>query len=224
MPRFLDNPEEYGLPEDLVAIGGELDSATLIDAYKSGVFPWPESDELPVLWFCPNPRGILRFENLHIPRSLKRVLRQQWYEVRIDTAFDTVISSCQISKRKGQDGTWITPNMKRAYMALHRDGIAHSIEAWVDNELAGGLYGIYVNNTFSGESMFHHRSGASKVALVTLLQTLHRAGIDWIDTQMITPVVEMLGGELISKQAYLKLLNENRAKTPTPWTDIQNKL
>ena len=224
MPLFLDNPEQYGLPEDLVAVGGALDSETLIEAYKSGIFPWPESDDLPILWFCPNPRGILRFDNIHISRSLKRTLRQKCYEVRFDTAFDEVIACCQNSARKGQDGTWITPKMKTAYMTLHRSGIAHSIEAWMDGELAGGLYGIYINNTFSGESMFHRRSDASKVALVTLLETLHHAGIEWIDTQMLTPVVEALGGELIPKRDYLKLLAQNRENTHIPWMDIKNKL
>ncbi|MBN2714883.1 MAG: leucyl/phenylalanyl-tRNA--protein transferase, partial [Deltaproteobacteria bacterium] len=198
MPRFIENPEEYGLPEDLAAIGGEINTKTLIEAYQGGIFPWPESDELPVLWFCPNPRGILRHEKLHFSRSLKRTLRQKKFKIQSDTAFDDVITRCQKSVRKGQGGTWITPNMKSAYMALHRDGIAHSVEAWADGKLVGGLYGVYLNNTFSGESMFHTCSDASKVALATLMTALNAAGVHWMDTQMITPVVEALGGELIS--------------------------
>lgn len=224
MPQPIDNPEEFGFPEDLVAIGGELDSQTLINAYLSGVFPWPEDDDLPILWFCPNPRGILQYDNLHLSRSLKRSLHKNAFEFRIDTAFEKVIEHCQKSPRKGQAGTWITPKMKAAYLKLHEMGIAHSAETYLKNRLVGGLYGVYVNNTFSGESMFHRHPDASKAALVKLLQTLRKSNITWMDTQMLTPVVEALGGELIPKKDYLRRLEQNKKQSVISWNVIKNNL
>jgi leucyl/phenylalanyl-tRNA---protein transferase len=224
LPRFIQNPEEYGFPHDLVAIGGTLDVPTLVDSYQNGVFPWPESDDLPILWFCPDPRGILRFEHLHVSRSLRRTLNKRVYEIRFDTAFEKVIGSCRSSVRKKQSGTWITPRMESAYIELHREGIAHSVEAYTDNHLVGGVYGVYLNNVFSGESMFHLRPDASKVALVTLLRTLSRAGVPWIDTQMITPVVESLGGELLPRNEYFQLVAMNRQQPIIQWSDIQKVL
>lgn len=224
MPQFIDNPEEFGLPEDLVAIGGELNSQSLIQAYSSGVFPWPEDDELPILWFCPDPRGILRHEQLHISRSLRRTIKKGYFTVKTDTAFDDVIEHCQTSPRTGQNGTWITPKMKAAYRQLHKEGIAHSVEAWTGDQLVGGMYGVYVNNSFSGESMFRLAADASKVALVKLVQALHATGLTWIDTQMITPVVESLGGELIAREEYFKLLKKNRDRPTVAWSDIARAL
>ena len=197
---------------------------TLVDSYESGVFPWPESDELPILWFSPNPRGILRFKNLHISRSLRRTLKRNVFEIRFDSAFEDVIENCRTSVRNGQNGTWITPKMKTAYIDLFREGIAHSIEAYANRRLVGGVYGVYVNNTFSGESMFHLEADASKVALVTLLVTLNTAGVRWIDTQMITPVVESLGGELVPREEYFEMLAANRQIPQIPWCEIQKSL
>ncbi|MBN2342763.1 MAG: leucyl/phenylalanyl-tRNA--protein transferase [Deltaproteobacteria bacterium] len=224
MPQPIDHPEEFGLPEDLVAIGGELDTETLLDAYKSGVFPWPEDDDLPMLWFFPNPRGILRHDNLHISRSLRRTLNKNIFEIQIDTVFDQVIEHCRTAPRPGQAGTWITSAMKQAYKRLHREGFAHSVEAFHEGKLVGGVYGVYVNNTFSGESMFHTMPDASKAALVALVRTLHRAGVHWIDTQMTTPVVEALGGELISKNEYLDMLENNRKHSVISWSAVKNSL
>lgn len=207
-----------------MAIGGTLDTLSLVEAYGSGVFPWPEDDDLPILWFCPNPRGILRHKNLHISRSLKRAIKKGGFEVRIDTSFDDVIEQCSTSPRKGQMGTWITPNMKSAYRTLYREGFAHCVETWKDGTLVGGVYGVYVNNTFSGESMFHRVNDASKVALVALMNVLFTAGVQWIDTQMLTPVVASLGGELISRQGYIELLHKNREDDRIPWSRITDAL
>lgn len=224
MPQFIINPEKYDLPKDLVAIGGQLNTPTLISAYQKGIFPWPEDDNTPLLWYSPNPRGILSYRQLHISRSLRRPIKQQKFEIRIDTAFEQTIHHCQSVPRLDQGGTWITPKMKQAYIQLHRDNIAHSIETYFEDKLVGGLYGIYVSNTFSGESMFHLMPNASKVALVALLQILNANTIEWIDTQMLTPVVESLGGELITRNGYLQLLEANQINDEVPWTQIKKTI
>ncbi|MDX9730525.1 MAG: leucyl/phenylalanyl-tRNA--protein transferase [Bdellovibrionales bacterium] len=211
--RFPD-PREAG-EEGIVAVGGDLDVETLVDAYTHGIFPWPQ-EGLPMLWFSPKERGVIDLrEELRASASFLRRLRAWKFEslghpgrleVRIDTAFADVMRACQAASRPGQNGTWILPEMVEAYERLHRAGLAHSVETYLDGELVGGLYGVFVRGVFSGESMFHKVADAGKVALWTLLELQKKAGFLFIDVQMVTPVVASFGGKLISRDDYLKEL------------------
>ncbi len=196
------NADESGL----LALGGDLDVSSLVLAYSQGIFPWPSSDYEMIPWYSPDPRGILEFKNLHISHSLKKLLRQKKFEVRFNEQFEKVILNCaHTHHKKGQ--TWITPKMMEAYINLHYAGYAYSAETYQEGKLVGGVYGVRIKNYICGESMFHHTSNASKVALVTLIQQLHTEGVTWMDTQMVTPVVESLGGELISREIFMQKLN-----------------
>ncbi len=196
--------------EGIVAVGGDLDVATLVDAYSHGIFPWPQ-EGLPMLWFSPLERGWVDLtKDLQVPtrfsRKFEKWKREGRVEVRIDTAFSDVIGRCQVAKRKGQDGTWILPEMIAAYERMFDRGFAHSIETYLDGQLAGGLYGVFVQGVFSGESMFHTVPDAGKVALMVALRMLKQAGFSFVDVQMVTPVVASFGGELILRDEYLNRL------------------
>ena len=198
-------------PEGIVAVGGDLEVETLVDAYTHGIFPWPQ-EGLPMLWFSPEERGWIDLtKEIPVPSRFERTFekwkREGRVEIRVDTAFRDVISHCQISKRKGQDGTWILPEMIEAYVRLFDRGLAHSIETWIDGKLAGGLYGVFVRGVFSGESMFHSVPDAGKAALLTCLQMLKLGGIEFVDVQMVTPIVASFGGELIFRDDYLNKLD-----------------
>lgn len=196
---------------DIVALGADLEWQTLVEAYSKGIFPWP-TDELPFLpWFCPDPRAVLFFDELRVPRSLKKLQRRLPLTFSIDSAFEQVITECSAAPRPGQDGTWIFPDIIAAYVELHRRGYAHSVEAWLDAELVGGLYGVSTGGTFAGESMFHRVSGASKLALLHLIDRLESRGLTWIDVQVMTPHVEMLGAREISRNTFLRLLAREHA-------------
>lgn len=215
--RFPDprNAESNGL----LAVGGDLSPERLLSAYASGVFPWPV-DGLPLTWFSPDPRMIMHPTEAHISRSLRRVLRQEMFTVTMDTAFAEVISVCASIPRTHESGTWITSEMRQAYVRLHELGFAHSIECWQDGQLVGGLYGVSVGSVFCGESMFHHVGNASKVAFVSLAQQLARWGFDLIDCQLHTPHLERLGANTMSRKRFLKLL-EVYSEKPTrrgKWT------
>lgn len=203
LPVEFPDPRESS-PEGLVAVGGTMDAATLWQAYNLGIFPWPQED-LPWLWFSPDPRGVLDFSELHIPRSLARRQRQvlgKW-TFTVNQAFDRVMVECQKKPRPGQPGTWIMPEMIPAYQALFQEGRALSVECWERTQLVGGIYGVLTPKYFSGESMFHHQTDASKLCLLYLIQDLKRRGLTWIDMQMVTPVVENLGGKYISREEFL---------------------
>lgn len=199
--------------EDLVFVGGNLSITTLYQAYAKGIFPWPQ-DDYPLFWVCPSQRGILRFTDLHIPRSLKKAMKRNRYQITINTCFDEVIRACRLQKRPNQEGTWILPQIERAYKAFHRAGFAHSVEYWQDGELAGGLYGVYVDGVFSGESMFYHVPNASKICLVELAQILAQKGLKWIDTQMVTPILASFGAKYIRRNKFLDLLTSAKANHP----------
>lgn len=195
---------------DIVALGADLEPETLIDAYSRGIFPWP-TDELPFLpWFCPDPRAVLFFDELRVPRSLRRLQRRLPLSFSIDKAFERVITECSSAPRPGQDGTWIFPEIIDAYVELHRRGVAHSVEAWMGEELVGGLYGVSAAGAFAGESMFHRESGASKLVLLHLIEHLASRGLDWLDVQVMTPHVEMMGAREISRDSFLELLARER--------------
>jgi leucyl/phenylalanyl-tRNA---protein transferase len=192
--------------EGIVAFGGNLKPETLLTAYRRGIFPWP-IEGLPLTWFCPEERAILEFSDLHIPRSLARVIRQHSFEFTIDKDFKSVITHCSKAKRKDQPGTWITPRMIKAYCDLHAIGHAHSVEVWEENILVGGLYGVDSGGAFAGESMFHLRPNASKLALLYLVDHLKSRGLDWLDIQVMTPHMEAIGAKTISRDDFLEKLS-----------------
>lgn len=194
------------LAEGVVAVGGRLDVGTLYHAYVKGIFPWPQ-DGYPMLWFSPEERGILIFDELRVPRSLQRTLKKNHdYRFTKDQAFRRVVEACRRQFRPGQFGTWIIPEMVEAYERFHDAGFAHSFEVWKGDELVGGLYGVFVEGVFSGESMFHAEPEASKRALIFAIESLRADGVQWIDTQMVTDVVERLGGRLIPRNEYLNMV------------------
>jgi leucyl/phenylalanyl-tRNA--protein transferase len=191
-------------PDGLLAAGGSLSPRRLLRAYRVGIFPWYSPGQ-PILWWSPNPRLVLFPECVRIARSLRKTLRKGLFTVTADTAFDLVIAACA-GPREGNPGTWITPEMHRAYCRLHRLGHAHSIETWREGELAGGLYGVAVGRVFFGESMFSRVSDASKVALVTLALQLRRWEFATIDCQVRTEHLSSLGAVDIPRASFLRLL------------------
>ena len=206
--RFPD--PRYTTYEGIVAIGGSLNAANLLSAYRQGIFPWP-MDDWPVTWFCPEERAILEFKDLHVPRSLMKIRRSAPLSFTIDRNFRAVIHACARAKRAGEDGTWITPEMIQAYCELHQKGHAHSVEAWDKETLVGGLYGVDADGAFAGESMFFMRPNASKLALLYLIEHLAARGLDWIDVQVMTPHMLALGAKLISRDEFLDKLARTRA-------------
>lgn len=200
--------------DGLIYIGGNLGVDTLVQAYSMGIFPWPLEEIYPLFWFCPEPRGVLDFNDLHIPRSLEKLRRKGAYRCTFNKAFSRVMEECAKQPRPGQEGTWIVPSLLPAYDEFHRQGYAHSIEVWRGDALVGGLYGVYVKGVFSGESMFHLEPNTSKIALVEMALRLKSLGLQWMDIQMLTPVTENLGGHYISRRDFLQRLREEHRKSP----------
>lgn len=192
-------------PNGLLAVGGDLSKTRLLKAYQAGIFPWFNAGE-PLLWWSPNPRMVLFPKELKISRSLNKTLRKEPFEIRFNTAFRAVIQACKQVQRAEQNGTWISADIVAAYCALFDAGYAICAEAWLNNKLVGGCYGVKIGRVFYGESMFHLVSDASKVAFVHLLQHLTENGVAMIDCQMHTPLLSSLGGREISRDEFsLKL-------------------
>lgn len=208
-PSSIDFPDpRLSLAEGIVAVGGVLDVGTLHRAYSSGIFPWPQQG-LPMLWFCPEERGILDFQNFKVPKSLRKFRRlnpQITFTVNKD--FQQVLEECAKQPRPGQQGTWITGALRRAYLEFFKQGYALSVEVRENNCLIGGIYGVLVEGVFSGESMFYKKTNASKLALWHLVDLLEQQGHRWIDIQMVTPVTESMGGKYVSRDEYLQMLKE----------------
>lgn len=189
--------------EGLLAYGGDLSSKRLILAYKSGIFPWFDDDG-PILWWSPDPRFVLFPEKLKVTKSMKQILRNSDFEITVNKDFEGVISNCSIIKREGQQGTWITNDLKKAFIKLHELGIAKSVEVWLEKELVGGLYGVDLENgVFCGESMFSKVSNASKVGFISFVQNTN---YKLIDCQVYTNHLENMGAEDISRDEFLKFL------------------
>jgi len=201
-------------PDGLLAAGGCLSTQRLINAYKQGIFPW-YSEDSPILWWSPNPRLVVFPEKLHISKSLQKTLRKQIYQVSFDSAFTQVIEACA-APRQGETGTWLSQDMQQAYRQLHHAGYAHSIETWHNNELVGGLYGIALGKVFFGESMFHTKTNASKIAFVSLVQQLSVWGYQLIDCQVHTSHLSSLGAEEIKRSQFCALLEQYCDTPPSP--------
>jgi leucyl/phenylalanyl-tRNA---protein transferase len=208
--RALAFPPVDDAEDGLLAVGGDLSPERLLLAYRSGIFPW-YADGQPILWHTPDPRCVLPVDRLRVGRTLRRVLGKGTYEVRFDTAFERVIRACKATPRPGQDGTWITDEMEDAYVDLHRLGYAHSVEAWHEGELVGGLYGVSLGRVFFGESMFSWQPNASKVALAVLAGTVAEWGFRLIDAQVATPHTLAMGAEEWPRSRFLEVLEHEVA-------------
>jgi leucyl/phenylalanyl-tRNA--protein transferase len=204
-------PDPRYAPSDIVAMGEDLRVETLREAYRKGIFPWPH-DGLPLPWFSPRQRAVLFFDEVHVGRSLRKTQARSSLTFTIDRDFRSVIASCSNADRPDQDGTWIEPSIIKAYTRLHDHGDAHSVEAWDGDTLVGGLYGVDSGGVFTGESMFHLRPHASKLALLFLIEHLRTRGATLIDCQVMTPHMESLGAREIPRARFLDHLAEIQAK------------
>jgi leucyl/phenylalanyl-tRNA---protein transferase len=211
-------PPEGASPEGVVAIGGDASPERLSLAYSLGIFPWPHRD-MPLLWFSPDPRFVITFDHVHVGRSLRKRVRSAPFVIRTDTAFDAVMTACSRVPRPGQDGTWITPELRAGFGALHRQGLAHSIEAWHGDDLVGGLYGVSIGRAFCGESMFALADDASKVATVALLGNLKHWGFHFVDCQVYTDHLSRFGARELPRPLFLKALRRalSEPTRPGPW-------
>ncbi|RLD23751.1 MAG: leucyl/phenylalanyl-tRNA--protein transferase [Bacteroidetes bacterium] len=191
--------------EGLVAIGGDLAHKRLINAYKSGIFPWYEEGS-EILWWSPDPRLVLFPEELKVSKSMRSLFRKNYFNVTVNQQFVEVIANCKNIDRTDQGGTWITDEMEKAYISLHKLGYAHSVEVWHENKLVGGLYGIKLGNIYFGESMYSKVSNASKIGFIHLVKDLSEKGVKMIDCQIKTDHLISLGAREISRQHFLKIL------------------
>lgn len=206
-------------PNGLLAFGGDLSSKRLQSAYRQGIFPWFGDDE-PYLWWSPDPRGILLLEDFHASKSLLKTLRKHDFKVTINECFEDVVAHCALIPRNfgsnPQDSTWITQEMQDAYMQLHMDGYASSVEVWFEDELVGGLYGVTIGGVFCGESMFHKMTDASKLALYALVQHMKAHDLSFIDCQMQTDHLAKMGCKVISREGFARLLDLSKHKLLSP--------
>ena len=203
----LDMADEDGL----LAIGGDLNPERLLLAYRNGIFPWFNEDE-PICWWSPNPRFVLYPDELKVSNSMKTVLQNGKFRFTVNRAFSNVIQNCKTVSRHGQEGTWISPAMQKAYTTLHELGYAHSAETWQDGKLVGGLYGIRLGNLFFGESMFSLKPNASKFAFINYIKQLQLENVQLIDCQLHTNHLESLGAEMIPREIFAEILASNKGQ------------
>lgn len=198
-----DEADEDGI----VLVGGQVNAQNLISAYRKGIFPWPVHPEpYPILWFSPDPRGVLFLENFHQSRSLKKFIRKSDFTITMNQNFQEIINLCKKAKRK-DSGTWITQEVINGYVELHQLGKAYSIEVRKDGDIVGGLYGVCIDDFYSAESMFFIEPQASKMAVTFLIELLNKKQVKWLDIQMVTPVTQSFGGEELPRKEFLKLLD-----------------
>ena len=221
--KFPETSQALEDPNGLLAAGGTLSKETLLSAYQSGIFPWFEENS-PILWWSPNPRCILQPEGFAPSKSLKRKARKGGFEIRIDSCFEEVIDSCKRVHRKKQRGTWITSEMRDAYIELHHSGFAHSIECFTNNHLVAGLYGVSLGNLFFGESMFQRATDCSKLALVGLVQIMKENKSKMIDCQVSNPHLLSLGATEVTREKFLDLLSKGLLEKPIDWKKQSGKL
>jgi leucyl/phenylalanyl-tRNA--protein transferase len=197
-------PVEMADEDGLLAIGGDLSRERLLYAYRNGIFPWYENKY--ILWWCPDPRFVLFPSELKISSSMKQLLKKHPFEFSVNRDFNAVISQCKAITRRGQDGTWITEEMRNAYNDLHFAGYAVSAEVWMNGELVGGLYGVRLGKIFYGESMFSRHSNASKYAFISYVDQLKSEGVELIDCQVYTSHLQSLGARMIPRNQFIKLV------------------
>lgn len=202
------NPWTFETTEDVIGVGGELTPENLILSYSMGIFPWPH-EGYPLLWFCPEKRGIIDFSDLHVSQSLKKWIKknQNCIEVKVNTDFSSVIKNCRLQKRRGQKGSWINKDIEKAYTELSRLGGALSLECYIDGKMVSGIYGVLSKTYFSCESMFYKIDNGSKYAFLQLVEYLKKQGHTWMDIQMVTEVSASFGGKYISKKEFLKCIS-----------------
>jgi leucyl/phenylalanyl-tRNA---protein transferase len=199
-------PVHLAEPDGLLAIGGDLGTERLLLAYRNGIFPWYEGDH--ILWWCPDPRFVLIPSELKVSKSMGQLLKRQTFTFTINKAFPEVIANCKMISRRGQNGTWITEEIREAYTRMHQLGFAHSAEVWQNDELVGGLYGIRMGQLFFGESMFSKVSNASKYAFISYVQHLMTENVQLIDCQVYTEHLESLGARMMARQNFVQLLKK----------------
>ncbi|HON14215.1 MAG TPA: leucyl/phenylalanyl-tRNA--protein transferase [Treponema sp.] len=210
---YLTEDERFTFPDPeacedwIVAVGGNLSPGMLLSAYEQGIFPWYNPED-PLIWQSPDPRLVIYPETLHISESMRKLFKKNILAIRFDTDFEGVIHGCGMAPRPGQNGTWISQDIITAYTRLHRLGWAHSAEAYLDGELVGGCYGIRIGNVFCGESMFARYPNASKAAFLTLAQFMFSDGLEFIDCQVPTNHLISLGGQVIDRSSFLRLLKQ----------------
>ena len=212
-------PPHLANQQGLVFVSDEISTEILLEAYSFGIFPWPKPG-LPIPWISPDPRGVLDFEDLHIPRSLKKSMSKTNYQITENSCFLQVIKACAKTPRPRQKDTWITNQIIKKYQQFHKDGHAHSVECWMEDRLVGGLYGVYVAGVFSGESMFHWESNTSKYCLIHLIEKLKSMGHTWMDIQMVTESLSTFGGKYIPRKIYLDRLKVLRENSHPHWESI----
>ncbi|MEM6764618.1 MAG: leucyl/phenylalanyl-tRNA--protein transferase [Bacteroidota bacterium] len=213
---------ELANDEGILAIGGDLHPDRLVLAYEKGIFPWYSPGE-PIIWWSPDPRFVLFPEKVKVSKSMRQILRKGRFQVTVNKSFKEVMIQCQQKRRKGQSGTWITEEMITAYEALHTRGIAHSVEVWDEGKLVGGLYGLAMGKCFFGESMFSHKSNASKAGFLTMVKLLEKQGFYIIDCQVHTHHLESLGAGMISRKEFQTII-ANHTTPPLhwqEWTDLE---
>ena len=209
-PEWVLFEDYFYYAKDVVSFGDPLTQENLRDAYRKGIFPW-HMDGVPLPWYCPERRAILRFKDLHVTRSLEKERRKGKFTFTIDKDFRRVIQECSASPREGQKGTWITEEFIEAFTQLHESGMAHSVEAWdAAGELAGGLYGVDAGGVFCGESMFYRQPNASKLALLFLIDHMRKRGATWLDAQVMTPHMQALGAREITRKEFIRRLKETQ--------------
>lgn len=199
---------DYADADGLLAIGGDLSLDRLLLAYQYGIFPWFNADE-PPLWWAPDPRWVIFPSQVYVSKTMRQVFDRQYFRISYDQCFEQVIGACAAAPRAGQAGTWLLPAVQKAYLGLHRLGLAHSVEVWQGDALVGGLYGVSLGRVFYGESMFSHVSNASKAALIQLARSLQARDFWLIDCQVHTTHLESMGAVSISRRQFLDYLDRN---------------
>jgi leucyl/phenylalanyl-tRNA--protein transferase len=210
--RILFPPPQHALADGLLAVGGDLSVPRLLEAYGNGIFPWYNQGE-PILWWSPSPRAVFVPREFRVQRSLRPLLNRQAFRITVDAAFERVVETCSSVPRPGQEGTWIGPDMQKAYTAMYRAGHAHSVEAWQGEDLVGGVYGVSLGSAFFGESMFSLKANASKVAFAHLMRHLALKGFPLVDAQVHNEHLERLGAQLWLRSRFLLTLKEAIARS-----------
>ncbi len=213
-------PIEFATDSGLLAVGGDLQVSSLLLAYSKGIFPWPHSKNGPMAWYSPDPRGVLYTDNLKINRSLNKFIKKCPYNFSINKAFNDVILNCSENPNRAKNGTWITDDIINAYINLFERGFAYSIEVWDQSQLVGGLYGVNIGHYFSGESMFFLKDNASKLALIYIIQILRSKNIPFLDTQMVTPIIESMGGREIPRSYFIDSMSDLFKTNQFIWKNI----